>query len=132
MLLLSAIASLMCLAVRGAVVHDAPQGACVVTGALRRTPYAGDTEFATAAFLIVVRTINPPPSVAATNFDAPTLPFGVLERVLYLFLCVRGTGVISLQYGSVSMSCQLTTYHPFETAALNTGTATFSGISFGT
>ena len=29
-------------------------GRCVVTGVLRRTPYAVDTEFATAAFLVVL------------------------------------------------------------------------------
>jgi hypothetical protein len=99
-LLLGIIVSLALLAVRGAVVHDTPQGARVVAGILRRAPYAGDAELAAAAFLIVVRAIHPPPGVAAADFDAPALPFGVPESFLDLFLRMRGNGPsVSLQYG---------------------------------
>ncbi|MCL1960577.1 MAG: hypothetical protein FWG56_02085, partial [Desulfovibrionaceae bacterium] len=79
------------LAARGAVVHDAPQGPRVVAGVLRRAPYAGDAKLAAAAFLIVVRTINAPPSMAAADFNAPAQPFGVPESFLDFFLRMRGT-----------------------------------------
>jgi hypothetical protein len=91
-LLLIAVVSLAPLAVRGAVVHDPPQGAGVVAWILRGTPYAGDTKLAAAAFLVVVRAINSPPSVTAADFDAPALPFGVPEGFLDLFLRMRRTG----------------------------------------
>jgi len=74
-----------------AVIHDAPQGARVVARIFRRAPYAGDAELAAATFFIVVRAIHPPPSVAAADFDAPALPFGVPESFLDLFLRMRGT-----------------------------------------
>jgi len=91
-LLLGTAFSLALLAMRGAVVHDTPQSACVVARVLRRAPYAGDAELAAATLLIVVWAINPPPGVAATDFDAPTLPFGVPESFLDLLLRMRGTG----------------------------------------
>ncbi|MNL41140.1 hypothetical protein D3C87_1635360 [compost metagenome] len=88
MLLLSAVVSLVLFAMRGAVVHDAPQSASVIAWVLRRTPYRRDTELAAAASLVVIRTINPPPSVTAADFDAPTLTFSVLESFLDFFLRV--------------------------------------------
>jgi hypothetical protein len=90
-LLLGIVVSLAQPAVRGAVVHDAPQGAGVVAGVLRRAPYTGNAELAAPAFLIVVWAVNPPPGMAAADFDAPTLPFGVPECFLDLFLRMRGT-----------------------------------------
>src|SRR5450830_1354271 len=91
LLLLCAAFSLALLAIRHTVVHDAPQGACVVAWVLRRAPYAGDTELAAATLLVVVRTINPSPSMAAADFDAPALPFGVPESFFNLFLRMGGT-----------------------------------------
>jgi hypothetical protein len=91
-LLLGTIVSLLLLAMRSAIVHDAPQGASVVAGILRRTPYTDDAELAAAALLVVVRTINPPPSVAAADYHAPALPLGVPESFLDLLLRMRGTG----------------------------------------
>jgi len=91
-LLLGTIFSLVLLAVRGAVVHDAPQGASMVAGVLRCAPHAGDAELAAAAFLIVIRAINPSPRVAAADFNAPALPFGMPESFLNFLLRVRGTG----------------------------------------
>ncbi|BAP88015.1 1,4-alpha-glucan branching enzyme GlgB [Burkholderiales bacterium GJ-E10] len=83
----------------GAVVHDSPQGARMVARILRRAPYAGDAELAAATFLIVVRTINAPPSVTATDFDAPTVRFGMPKRFLDLFLRMSGAGHKSSKYG---------------------------------
>src|SRR5690606_25415929 len=91
-LLLCAVGSLLRLTVRGAVIHDATQGACVVTRALRRAPHAGDAELAATTLLVVVGTVDPPPGMTAANFDAPPLPFGMLERFFDLFLRMRGTG----------------------------------------
>ena len=79
-------------AMRGAVVHDSPQGAGMITWILRRAPNAGDAELAAATFFIVVRAINPPPGVAASDFDAPTMLFGVPQSFLDLFLRMGGTG----------------------------------------
>jgi len=86
------IVSLLLLAMRGAVVHDAPQGAGVVAGAPRRAPDAGDAELAAAAFLVVVWAVNPPPCVTAADFDTSAMPFGVPDSFLDLFLRVGGTG----------------------------------------
>jgi len=54
--------------------------------------YAGDAELAAATLVIVVRTINPTPGVAAADFDAPALPFGLSKGFLDFFLRMRGTG----------------------------------------
>jgi hypothetical protein len=91
-LLLGIVISLALLAMRAAVVHNPPQGTGVITGVLWRTPYRRDAELAAAALLVVVWTINSPPSVAAADFDAPALFFGVLECFLDLLLRMRETG----------------------------------------
>ncbi|HBO1232189.1 TPA: hypothetical protein L4E84_001466 [Pseudomonas aeruginosa] len=91
-LLLGIVISPALLAMRGAVVHDTPQGAGVVARVLRRTPYRRDAKLAAAAFLVVVRTVNPPPGVAAADFYAPALPFGVSESFLDLFFRIEGNG----------------------------------------
>src|SRR5690606_41117769 len=66
-LLLCAVGSLLRLTVRGAVIHDASQGACVVTRALRRAPHAGDAELAATTLLVVVGTVDPSPGVTAAR-----------------------------------------------------------------
>jgi hypothetical protein len=91
-LLLGIVTSLALLAMRGAVVHDTPQSAGVVAGVLWRTPNRRDAELAAAAFLVVVWAVNPPPGMAAAYFDAPTLPFGMSESFLNIFLRMRRTG----------------------------------------
>jgi hypothetical protein len=78
-LLLDVVSGFLLLPVLSAVVNDTPQGACVAAGVLRRTPYRRNTELGATALLVVVRTIDPPPSVATADFDAPALSFGVLE-----------------------------------------------------
>jgi len=88
-LLLGIVGCPLLLAVRRAVVHDAPQGARMVARVLGRTPHARDAELAAATLRVVVRTINTPPGVAAADFHAPALPFGVTKRVLDLSLWVR-------------------------------------------
>jgi hypothetical protein len=80
-LLLSALVNFTLLAVRGAVINDTPQGACVVARVLRRTPYAGDAELAAATFVVVVWAIHPPPGVAAADLDAPALRFSMRESL---------------------------------------------------
>jgi hypothetical protein len=91
-LLLGIVTSLSLLPMRAAVVHDTPQGPGVVAGVLRCTPYRRDAKLAAAALLVVVRTVNSPPSMATADFDTPAMPFSVPESFLDLFLRMRGTG----------------------------------------
>jgi hypothetical protein len=78
------------LAVRHAAIDNTPQCATMIARILRRTPDAGDTKLATATLRVVVRTINPPPRMTATDFDAPTLRFSVTECFLDFFLRMGG------------------------------------------
>jgi hypothetical protein len=131
-LLLGTVVNVTLLAMRGAVVHDAPQGAGVVAGVLRRAPYTGDAELAAAAFLVVVRAIHPSPGVATADFDSPALPFGVPESFVDLFLRVRGT---SHQWSPIwGRLARLSNDNlaTFQAVALNAGATMFSGINFGT
>lgn len=76
----------MLLTMRGAIVHHAPQGVSVIIGVFGGIPYRGNAKLSAAALLVVVRAINAPPSVVATNLYTPLLIAGVLQNFLDLFL----------------------------------------------
>ncbi|WP_181592157.1 hypothetical protein [Mesorhizobium atlanticum] len=83
---------------RRAVIDKALQLLCFVPSVLRRAPNADDAEFAATTLVIVIWAKHLAPSVTATQFDAPSLRFGMLECGLDFLLWVRPTRHLNPQY----------------------------------
>jgi len=75
----------------GALIDDAPKMPRVIHGAALRAPDARDAVFSTATIRIVERAIHLAARVAPANFDTPSAPFCMPDRVLDLLLRMPGS-----------------------------------------
>src|SRR5690606_25841569 len=66
--------------VSGALVHHPAQRSCMTAGISRRAPHTGDTEFTTAAFIVIVGAVDLAPGMTTTHLNSPALLFRMLER----------------------------------------------------